>query len=67
VIATIVYASTNLLRVLHQLDQRSDALDIPAWIPQSFLTISLSVIALIIAVRTVFALLQCTNSQEDRR
>lgn len=67
VIATIVYASVNLLRVLHLLDQRSDALDIPAWFPQSFMTISLAIIALIIAVRTVISLLRPSGAPEDPR
>lgn len=67
VIAAIVYASANLLHVLHLLDQRSDALDMPAWFPQSFLTVSLTLIALIIAVRTVQALAKPSGSREDRR
>ena len=58
VILTIVYASANIVSLLYQLDQRSDALDLPSWIPQSFLTIGLTVIALLIAVRTVIALLR---------
>ncbi len=40
------------------LDQRSDALDVPSWIPQSFLTIGLAVIALLIGVRTVQTLMR---------
>ena len=55
-ILTIVYASAHIVNVLHTLDQRSDALDLPSWIPQSFLTIGLAIIALMIAVRTVLAL-----------
>ncbi len=53
VILTIVYASARIVGILHKLDQRSDALDLPSWIPQSFLTIGLAVIALLIGVRTV--------------
>lgn len=67
VIATIVYASANLLHVLHLLDQRSDALDIPAWFPQSFLTVSLAFIAVIIAVRTVQMLRKPSGSREGRQ
>ncbi len=58
VILTIVYASAYIIKVLRQLDQRSDALDLPSWIPQSFLTIGLAMIALLIGVRTVLALLR---------
>ena len=58
VILTIVYASARVVSVLHKLDQRSDALDLPSWIPQSFLTIGLAAIALLIALRTVRTLLR---------
>jgi TRAP-type C4-dicarboxylate transport system permease small subunit len=57
-IGTIVYASATIVSLLRQIDQRSDALDLPSWIPQSFLTIGLAVTALLIAVRTVQALLR---------
>ena len=60
VILTIVYASGRIVNVLYKLDQRSDALDVPSWIPQSFLTIGLAVIALMIAVRTAQAVLRPT-------
>ena len=58
VILTIVYASARIVGVLQKLDQRSDALDLPSWIPQSFLTIGLAVIALLIGVRTVLELVR---------
>ena len=61
VIFTIVYASARIVSVLYKLDQRSDALDLPSWIPQSFLTIGLTVIALLIAVRMVMALLRSSS------
>lgn len=57
-ISTIAYASANIVNVLHTLDQRSDALDLPSWIPQSFLTIGLAAIALLMAVRTVLMLMR---------
>ena len=57
-ILTIVLASANIVSLLYQIDQRSDALDLPSWIPQSFLTIGLAVIALLMAVRTVLALVR---------
>jgi TRAP-type C4-dicarboxylate transport system permease small subunit len=52
---TIVYASANIVSILRQIDQRSDALELPSWIPQSFLTIGLAVIALLMAVRTILS------------
>jgi TRAP-type C4-dicarboxylate transport system permease small subunit len=57
-IAVVVHASANIVSLLHQLDQRSDALDLPSWIPQSFLTVGLGTIALLMAVRTILALLR---------
>jgi TRAP-type C4-dicarboxylate transport system permease small subunit len=57
-ILVIAYASANIVNILHKLDQRSDALDLPSWIPQSFLTIGLSVIALLMGVRTVLMLIR---------
>ena len=57
-ILTIVYASAKIVSVLHQIDQRSDALDLPSWIPQSFLTIGLAVVALLMAVRTVLTIVR---------
>jgi len=54
-IAVIVHASANIVSILHTLDQRSDALEVPSWIPQSFLTVGLAIVALLMAVRTVLA------------
>jgi C4-dicarboxylate transporter DctQ subunit len=55
-ILVIVQASAHIVSLLFQIDQRSEALELPSWIPQSFLTIGLAVIALLIAVRTIQAL-----------
>jgi C4-dicarboxylate transporter DctQ subunit len=55
-IVTITAASAHIVSLLYQLDQRSDALDFPSWIPQSFLTIGLAVVALLIGIRTIRAL-----------
>jgi C4-dicarboxylate transporter DctQ subunit len=60
-ILTITFARARIVLILHRLDQRSDALELPSWIPQSFLTISLAVIALMIAVRTLQALARGTK------
>jgi C4-dicarboxylate transporter DctQ subunit len=57
-IVTIAIASANIVFLLRQIDQRSDALELPSWIPQSFLTIGLAAIVLIIAVQTVRATLR---------
>ena len=55
VIATITFHSGRIVSLLQMLDQRSDALHAPSWIPQSFVTIGLGTIALIIAVKLVMS------------
>ena len=45
--------AARIVALLYDLDQRSDALSAPAWIPQSFVTIGLGTIALIMAVKLV--------------
>jgi TRAP-type C4-dicarboxylate transport system permease small subunit len=57
-IVIIVAASARLVMALYEIDQRSDALELPSWIPQSFLTVGLAVIALLIAVRTILTLVR---------
>jgi TRAP-type C4-dicarboxylate transport system permease small subunit len=42
--------------LLQSMDQRSDALDAPSWIPQSFVTIGLGMMAFMIAVKLVISL-----------
>lgn len=56
-IATVVVASARIVMLLYELDQRSEALDAPSWIPQSFVPIGLGTIALLMGVRLVLALL----------
>ena len=55
-IAIVVVASARIVILLYELDQRSEALDAPSWIPQSFVPIGLGTIALLMAVRLVLAL-----------
>jgi TRAP-type C4-dicarboxylate transport system permease small subunit len=57
VIAIVTLHSGRIVALLRTLDQRSDALSAPSWIPQSFLTIALATIALIIAVKLATSLL----------
>jgi|SRR5688572_8907296 TRAP-type C4-dicarboxylate transport system permease small subunit len=57
-IATVVAASTRVVILLYELDQRSEALDVPSWIPQSFVPIGLGTIALIMGVKLVLALIE---------
>jgi TRAP-type C4-dicarboxylate transport system permease small subunit len=55
VLATVAAASFNLVSLLQSFDQRSDALQAPMWIPQSFVTVGLGLMAVLIAVRLVLA------------
>jgi TRAP-type transport system small permease protein len=51
ILAVVVVASSRLVALLQEMDQRSDALNAPSWIPQSFLTIGLALVALMMAAR----------------
>src|SRR5262245_16384869 len=51
VLAVVTAASFNLVSLLHEFDQRSDALQAPMWIPQSFVTIGLGTMAALMALR----------------
>jgi TRAP-type C4-dicarboxylate transport system permease small subunit len=51
IIAIVTVASFRIVAILQSFDQRSDALQIPIWIPQSFVTIGLALMALLIAVK----------------
>jgi TRAP-type C4-dicarboxylate transport system permease small subunit len=51
ILAVVVFASFRLVSLLQEMDQRSDALNAPSWIPQSFLTIGLSLTALMMVAR----------------
>jgi C4-dicarboxylate transporter DctQ subunit len=58
VLATVTVASFRLVSLLASFDQRSDALQAPMWIPQSFVTIGLAFMASFIAVRFVMSCLR---------
>jgi TRAP-type C4-dicarboxylate transport system permease small subunit len=61
-IMTVVVSSFRVVVLLYELDQRSDALDVPSWIPQSFVTIGLGTIALIMGIKLVLALTAARGS-----
>ena len=56
IIAVLTFHSGRIVLLLQMLDQRSDALNAPSWVPQSFVTIGLGTMALIIAVKLVMPL-----------
>jgi C4-dicarboxylate transporter DctQ subunit len=55
-ILTVTVASTRVVLLLYEFDQRTDALNAPSWIPQSFLPIGLGTVALLMAVRLLLSL-----------
>ncbi|MPZ37295.1 MAG: TRAP transporter small permease subunit [Rhizobiales bacterium] len=61
-IMTVVVVSFRVVALLYEFDQRSDALDVPSWIPQSFVPIGLGTIALIMAVKLVLALAEAQRA-----
>jgi hypothetical protein len=67
-IVTVTTASVRIVGLMYELDQRSDALQTPSWIPQSFVSIGLGMIALLMAVKLVVALLEARRAgPEDTR
>jgi C4-dicarboxylate transporter DctQ subunit len=53
VIGIVMVASFRLVSLLQSMDQRSDALNAPSWIPQSFVTIGLGMMAFMMAVKLI--------------
>jgi len=60
-IAVVTHASVRIVVLLYELEQRSDALRAPSWIPQSFVPIGLGMIALLIAIKFVLAMLDARS------
>ena len=56
ILAVVMVASFRLVSLLQSMDQRSDALNAPSWLPQSFVTIGLGLMALMILARLVVPL-----------
>jgi TRAP-type C4-dicarboxylate transport system permease small subunit len=55
-IVTVAAASFRIIMLLYELEQHSDALGVPSWIPQSFVPIGLGMIALLMGVKLVRAM-----------
>jgi TRAP-type C4-dicarboxylate transport system permease small subunit len=64
-IMTVVFFSFRVVVLLYELDQRSDALNVPSWIPQSFVPIGLGTIALIMGIKLVQTLMSSRPSGGD--
>jgi TRAP-type C4-dicarboxylate transport system permease small subunit len=52
----VTVASYRIVSLLYSFDQRSDALELPSWIPQSFVTVGLGLMAVVIAIKLLMAL-----------
>lgn len=53
IITVVMVASFRLVALLQSMDQRSDALHAPSWIPQSFVTAGLGLMALMMVAKLV--------------
>ena len=53
ILVVVMAASFRLVSLLQGMDQRSDALNAPSWIPQSFVTIGLALMAFMMAAKLV--------------
>jgi C4-dicarboxylate transporter, DctQ subunit len=56
ILGVVMVASFRLVSLLQSMDQRSDALNAPSWLPQSFVTIGLGLMALMMLVRIAVSL-----------
>lgn len=56
ILGVVMVASFRLVSLLQSMDQRSDALNAPSWLPQSFVTIGLGLMALMMLARIVVSL-----------
>ncbi len=56
VLGLICAGSFEIVSTLYAFDQRSEALELPVWIPQSFITIGFAMMAFMIVLRFVCAL-----------
>jgi len=53
VLGATIWGSFAVVSMLHMFDQRSDALEIPMWIPQATVTVGLALNALLFLVRLI--------------
>ncbi len=61
ILTVVMVASFRLVSLLQSMDQRSDALNAPSWLPQSFVTIGLGLMALMMLARIAVSLRRGTT------
>jgi TRAP-type C4-dicarboxylate transport system permease small subunit len=64
VLGMISYGSLEIVTTLYGFDQRSEALELPVWIPQSFLTVGFALMAIMLILRFACAALGETAPTE---
>jgi TRAP-type C4-dicarboxylate transport system permease small subunit len=67
VLIPVVSASFHVVSLLLEFDQRSDALHLPVWIPQSVVPVSLLLIVAMSLLRLFIQLSGRNGEAEDRR
>ncbi|MGV6871783.1 TRAP transporter small permease [Pseudochelatococcus sp. B33] len=65
VLLVISFASIEIVSMLYAFDQRSDALEVPMWIPQSFVPLGLTSFAIMIVLRLLAFGLDARPSDHD--
>ena len=63
VLITIVGASYGVVSQLYSFDFRTDALSAPMWIPQAFVTVGLTLMAVMMAVRLITSLVASRSAR----
>jgi C4-dicarboxylate transporter DctQ subunit len=66
VLAYLGYVAGGVASLMHQIEQRTDALEIPMWIPHTIVAISLSLIVLMMVLR-LFSLRRLEDAAPDER
>ena len=66
VLLTIVGASYGVVAQLYSFDFRTDALSAPMWIPQAFVTVGLTLMAVMMAVRLITSLIASRSGAAAR-
>jgi C4-dicarboxylate transporter DctQ subunit len=67
VLVPVVLASFRVVSLLFDFDQRSDALHLPMWIPQSVIPVSLLLIVAMSLLRILVQLTAADGTAEDKR
>lgn len=56
ILSVVTMASYRIVSLLYSFEQHTDALELPSWIPQSFVTGGLGLMAVVIAIKLLMSL-----------